>query len=1649
MKRLRVLLFIGILFTMLFSTSIISNAATGWKKSGDTWVYYDDSGNMVTGWKKIDNKWYYFDNQGLMAIGWKRCEDLSGTFYFYFSEDTASDKIGVMQTGWIEWNNKWYYCDSKGHMLTDWQTINNKYYYFYSNGAMATGWLELEKKHYYLSKKESNLGVMLTGWQTIDGKDYYFNSSSGVMSTGWKTLDTKTYYFNKNGVLQKGRMYIAEGDNNYEYYLDPSSGVRRSGWILLEDLNEYRYYNTSNGRAYEIAINETNFPDTTLRAYVKKLDSNNNNKLDLNELPLKISANDLSNVSNTTGLDYLLPEIYEFSLNNNKNITSLNLSKGLDIKTLDLNNCSKLTSITLNSVCSITINTCDSFTTIKNTATSATTSVIKYSSLDIINCKGLKSFSPTLYVSSLYIEDCPNLTTLDVSKITDLYDLTIHTAESLVNLNAKNSSLRNIDIYEAYKLSTLNVNNKQIIDLSLLHTNISYDFRDYTSLENLTVNGMHEYQLIYLPKYSKKLNLQILGFTYTTILDTRYTPNFQYEDVSKIKVIKYTKSGFYNVDDNHDIYIETTADDNIQIHKGTLQTDIGNFYCDEEGNITTGVTNIGDDIYLFNDKGILPSKYTGSEQNIIGKAVTGFIDSKTFDGCTAFKYFNDIVGRDYNTYRIEDSTILKAYCDEYGKMASGKQTIDNKTYDFVKIRFHNFLKDSSTSLSDVTYLYVSANNIFIHDINQNVTELGYSYDPNCLRYFEDYQLIQNGVHKLSYKYSIVTSTHTMYFIDSYAQCNGLIKDNDKLYYSTSYNLLSGKFTIGTKTYYADPETYEIYHDKMFDITINDSVKTFYSNSNGEIQTGFFKVNDKMYYCEHHSSGITKNTTFKYNDDDYYATEDGSLYTGLLVTKENYKYYYDENYKLLKNQFYTIDGHKVYICPSGVFARGSFEAKDEHGVTHFYQTDEDGYLSTGIMNHYKLVDNKNVLDTKYYCIDGIVQKNLSDNKYYHLTYDKKYYLITNENGKIVENAIVLDSKNNNRYLVRNFEVIHGNYTDSDGKKYYADKNGILQINTMITYDDGSKGYTNEYGQAISRTYTDQTTKKSYYANDQYILQKGFIKTSNSSGYLANDDYELLHDGIHTYNGNKYYLNGYNVIVNNLFTIGTSTNTYYYSNDEGILQTGFIKHGNYTYYFDPKTYESVKGLQFIDNKYYFFNSSSIMQTGFKTITINDQTNNYYFNPYLLTGFFEVDNGNNKYTGYVNPETYEMYKDQLVIIDGKEYIFDSSSYVAKQGFHTINSITYFIDPTTHEIVKNQFIFKPMIGLGDHIWYADENGSICKNSTREINGITLTFDEYGRITSDKVITDNKTYILKNSYIANGIYIENDHEVVYDDGTQITSGWYTNYNATYYVDPTTHYLVTGWKTINNKKYYFDYANKMTRGRITLDNKTYCFDQNGVMYTGWQKLGDNNTYYFDKNGVMAKGLQTINNNTYYFDTNGCMKTGKQTINGKEYNFGTDGKLITSTTDTTTKVTPGWKKTSGGWKYQFSNGKYAKSEYIGGYWINSKGYWTYKYRATWKHNKKGWWYGDSTGWYAKIQWLKKKKKWYYFNKAGYIVTSWQKIGTKWYYFDKTNGFMKTGWLKLSGKWYYLDPTNGYMLVNTSKKIGSKTYKFDKNGVCTNP
>ena len=98
----------------------------------------------------------------------------------------------------------------------------------------------------------------------------------------------------------------------------------------------------------------------------------------------------------------------------------------------------------------------------------------------------------------------------------------------------------------------------------------------------------------------------------------------------------------------------------------------------------------------------------------------------------------------------------------------------------------------------------------------------------------------------------------------------------------------------------------------------------------------------------------------------------------------------------------------------------------------------------------------------------------------------------------------------------------------------------------------------------------------------------------------------------------------------------------------------------------------------------------------------------------------------------------------------------------------------------------------------------------------------------------------------------------------------------------------------------------------------------------------------------------------------------------------------------------WMKADKGWWYQFSDGSYAKSEYINGCWLNSKGWYEKEWDGTWKKNSRGWWFkaGD---WYPRKQWLRIDGKSYYFDSKGYMVTN------KWigrYYVDSTGAWTKT-------------------------------------------
>ncbi len=238
-----------------------------------------------------------------------------------------------------------------------------------------------------------------------------------------------------------------------------------------------------------------------------------------------------------------------------------------------------------------------------------------------------------------------------------------------------------------------------------------------------------------------------------------------------------------------------------------------------------------------------------------------------------------------------------------------------------------------------------------------------------------------------------------------------------------------------------------------------------------------------------------------------------------------------------------------------------------------------------------------------------------------------------------------------------------------------------------------------------------------------------------------------------------------------------------------------------------------------------------------------------------------------------------------------------------------------------------------------------------------------------------------------NGWYVKEDGtKVLYKDGKIVTSQWYEEDTAWYYLDDTG-VAVTDWKEINSIWYYFN--------------------KDAVMQTGWQEI-DGTWYYLDSSGAMLTGWQLINGTWYYFQSNG--KMAESTWIGGSY-VGSSGAWVQN------PVQEGWKQSGNKWWYQYADATYPTSTWkgIGGTWyyFDADGW-----MATgWKQINNDWFYFDASG-AMKTGWLQNGGTWYYLTNSGAMATGWINDGGTWYYLTES-GAMKTGWLKLDDNWYYLD------------------------------
>ena len=262
-----------------------------------------------------------------------------------------------------------------------------------------------------------------------------------------------------------------------------------------------------------------------------------------------------------------------------------------------------------------------------------------------------------------------------------------------------------------------------------------------------------------------------------------------------------------------------------------------------------------------------------------------------------------------------------------------------------------------------------------------------------------------------------------------------------------------------------------------------------------------------------------------------------------------------------------------------------------------------------------------------------------------------------------------------------------------------------------------------------------------------------------------------------------------------------------------------------------------------------------------------------------------------------------------------------------------------------------------------------------------------------------------------------------------------------------------GWHTIDNESYFFDGKGHLQTEKWQLsDDYWYYLHKDGKMAkAGWLQLGDD-WYYLNPSGSRENDkLSQINGKTYLFDENGKMQTGWKWHNGAYHFYEENGSQKT-----------GWYEESGKWYYLTpENGEMAVGTakvYGLTYYFNNAG----EMQTGWKWHDDGYHYYQESG-SQKTGWLQESGKWYYltpkdgsmavgtheikgdkyyFNTAGEMQTGWKWHDDAYHYYQE-NGAQKLGWFQESGKWYYLQAPEGRMVTGLHE-VANEYYYFNTAG-----
>ena len=207
------------------------------------------------------------------------------------------------------------------------------------------------------------------------------------------------------------------------------------------------------------------------------------------------------------------------------------------------------------------------------------------------------------------------------------------------------------------------------------------------------------------------------------------------------------------------------------------------------------------------------------------------------------------------------------------------------------------------------------------------------------------------------------------------------------------------------------------------------------------------------------------------------------------------------------------------------------------------------------------------------------------------------------------------------------------------------------------------------------------------------------------------------------------------------------------------------------------------------------------------------------------------------------------------------------------------YFISSTNGKRVKGLYEI-------DHVLYYFGSNGFVKTGWIDEDGYVGYADQDGRLALGETTVGGKSYYFQpeTGQLYTGWVTLDGVEYCFDETGHPRTGVYQENGVTWQLDANgaVKQRLSGWRDVNGTLCYYDENGSPAQGWLKIDDKDYYF-VDGVSQAGWVET-DEGTRYLDGSGSQATGWYVIDGQPYALDASGAPKQGWDHSHEKNYYF---------------------------------------------------------------------------------------------------------------------------------------------------------------------